>query len=61
MGMLGMSVNYCKVTGYLKPFGVPGLCEEAELIAQMFNKPQMFIKIPNIQFSTKAAFLQNHC
>ena len=38
-----------------------GLCEEAELEAQMFNLAQMFIRIPNVQFSTEPAFLQNHC
>jgi len=38
-----------------------GLCEEAELEAQMFNLPQMFIRIPNVQFSTEPAFLQNPC
>jgi len=32
-----------------------GLCEEAELEAQMF------IRIPNVQFSTEPAFLQNPC
>jgi hypothetical protein len=34
---------------------VLGLCEEAELEAQMF------IRTPNIQFSTEPAFLQNPC
>jgi hypothetical protein len=38
-----------------------GLCEEAELEAQMFNLAQMFIRIPNVQFSTEPAFLQNPC
>lgn len=28
------------------------LCEEAELEAQMFNLAQMFVRIPNVQFST---------
>jgi len=40
---------------------VLGLCEEAEIDAQMFNLAQMFIKIPNVQFSTEPAFLQNPC
>jgi len=40
---------------------VLGLCEEAELEAQMFNLAQMFIRIPNVQFSTEPAFLQNPC
>jgi len=38
-----------------------GLCEEADLEAQMFNLAQMFIRIPNVQFSTEPAFLQNPC
>jgi hypothetical protein len=33
-----------------------GLCEEAELEAQMFVLAQMFIRIPNVQFSTEPAF-----
>ena len=40
---------------------VLGLCEEAELEAQMFNLAQMFIRIPNVQFSTEPAFSQNPC
>jgi hypothetical protein len=40
---------------------VLGLCEEAELKAQMFVLAQMFIRIPNVQFSTEPAFLQNPC
>jgi hypothetical protein len=40
---------------------VLGLCEEAELEAQMFVSAQMFIRIPNVQFSTESAFLQNPC
>jgi len=42
-------------------YNVLGLCEEAELEAQMFNLAQMFIRIPNVQFSTEPAFLQNPC
>jgi len=38
-----------------------GLCEEAELEAQMLNVAQMFIRIPNVQFRTETAFLQNPC
>jgi len=38
-----------------------GLCEEAELEAQMFNLVQMFIKNPNVQFSTEPAILPNRC
>jgi len=30
-----------------------GLCEEAEFEAQMFGLAQMFIRIPNVQFSTE--------
>jgi hypothetical protein len=40
---------------------VLGLCEEADLEAQMFNLAQMFVTIPNAQFSTEPAFLQNPC
>jgi len=40
---------------------VLGLCEEAGLEAQMFNLAQMFIRIPNVQFTTEPAFLQNAC
>jgi hypothetical protein len=41
---------------------VLGLCEEAELEAQMFSLVQMFISIPHVQFSTEPAFfLQNPC
>ena len=40
---------------------VLGLCEEAELESQMFVLAQMFIRIPNVQFSTEPAFLQNPC
>jgi hypothetical protein len=38
-----------------------GLCEEADLEAQMFNLAQMFIRNPNVQFSTEPAFSQNPC
>jgi hypothetical protein len=38
-----------------------GLCEEADFEVQMFNLAQMFIRIPNVQFSTEPAFLQNPC
>jgi hypothetical protein len=34
---------------------VPGLGEVAELEAQMFSFAQMFIRIPNVQFSTESA------
>jgi len=40
---------------------VLGLCEEAELRAQMLNLLLLFIRIPNVQFSTEPAFLQNPC
>lgn len=40
---------------------VLGLCEEAELEAQMFNLLLLIIRIPNVQFSTEPAFLQNPC
>jgi hypothetical protein len=40
---------------------VLGLCEEADLEAQMFNLAQMLIRIPNVQYSTEPAFSQNPC
>jgi hypothetical protein len=45
----------------VQAFNVFGLCEEAELEAQMSVLAQMFIRIPNVQFSTEPAFLQNPC
>jgi len=36
-------------------------CEEADLEVQMFVLAQMFIRIPNVQFSTEPAFSQNPC
>ena len=42
-------------------YNVLGLCEEAELEAQMFGLVQKFIRIPNVQSSTEPAFLQNPC
>jgi|GEM_PF-2789508 len=57
--------NFCQFNGYCVVFtlayNVLGLCEEADLEAQMFNLAQMFIRIPNVQFSTEPAFLQNPC
>jgi hypothetical protein len=50
------AVRFSKLTA-----NVLGLCEEADLEAQMFNLAQMFIRIPNVQFSTEPAFLQNPC
>ena len=38
-----------------------GLGEGGESEAQMFNLAQMFIRIPNVQFSTKAPLLPNPC
>ena len=49
--------NFWKLLAY----NVLGLCEEAEIEAQMFVLAQMFIRIPNVQFSTEPAFLQNPC
>jgi hypothetical protein len=37
------------------------LGEVADLEAQMFNLAQMFIRIPNVQFSTEPAILPNPC
>jgi hypothetical protein len=38
-----------------------GLCEEADLEAQMFGLAQMLIRNPNVQFSTEPAILPNSC
>jgi hypothetical protein len=38
-----------------------GLCEEADLEVQMFVLAQLLIRIPNVQFRTEPAFLQNPC
>ena len=46
--------------GKIAPNGLR-LCEEAELKVQIFSLEQMFIRIPNVQFSTEPAFLQNRC
>lgn len=40
---------------------VLGLGEGGEIEVQMFNLAQMFIRIPNVQFSTKAPLLPNPC
>jgi hypothetical protein len=37
------------------------LGEVADLEAQMFNLVQMFIRNPNVQFSTEPAILPNCC
>ena len=37
------------------------LGEVADLEALTFNLAQMFIRIPNVQFSTKPAILPNCC
>ena len=51
----------CPLCFIALPANVLGLCEEADLEAQMFVLSQMFIRIPNVQFSTEPAFLQNPC
>ena len=38
-----------------------GLCEEAELEAQMFGLAQMFNRRTAVEFSTKPAILPNCC
>jgi hypothetical protein len=38
-----------------------GLCEEGDLIAQMFGLAQMFNRTPNVEFSTEPAFWQSPC
>jgi len=40
---------------------VLGLAEVGELEAQMFNLAQMFVRIPNIKFSTSAPILASPC
>jgi hypothetical protein len=40
---------------------VLGLCDGGELEVQMFSLVQMFIRIPNVEFSTEAPLLQNPC
>jgi hypothetical protein len=40
---------------------VLGLCDEAEFEAQMFGLAQIFIRIPNVQFSNEPAILPNCC
>jgi hypothetical protein len=47
--------------GYIIAINVLGLCEEADLKAQMFGLAQMFIRILNVLFSTDPAFSQNTC
>jgi len=42
-------------------YNVLGLCEVAELEAQMFNLPQMPNRNTNAQFSTSAPILPNPC
>jgi hypothetical protein len=37
------------------------LQEVGDFEAQMFSLAQMFIRMPNVQFSTEPAFLQNPC
>jgi len=38
-----------------------GLGVVAELESQIFGLAQMFIRIPNVQFSIEPAFLQSPC
>jgi hypothetical protein len=38
-----------------------GLAEVGDLVVQMFNLVQMYIRIPNVQFSTSAPILANPC
>jgi hypothetical protein len=57
-----MNLNFIMFTWFnILATNVLGLCEEADLEAQMFNLAQMFIRNPNVQFSTEPAFLQNPC
>src|SRR5690606_15378638 len=60
--MLRISFPFClSVCWFLLAANVSGLCEGAELEVQMFSFAQMFIGIPNVQFSNEPAFLQNPC
>jgi hypothetical protein len=54
-------VVVCSLCRHSLATNVWRLCEEAELEAQMFGLAQMFIRIPNVRFSTEPAFLQNPC
>ena len=53
------------IQSFLGPAGITAnglrLGEGGELEEQMFNLPQMFNRIPNVQLSTEPAFLQNPC
>ena len=42
-------------------YNVPALGEEADFEAQMFSLAQMFIRMPNVQFSTEPAIFANCC
>ena len=52
-------MNFVVSVVFIVAYNVLGLCEEADLEAQMFVLAQMFIRIPNVQFSTEAQLLQN--
>jgi hypothetical protein len=49
------------ILGGFKTHHVLGLCEGWDLEVQMFIFSTMFIRIPNVQFSTEAQLLQNPC
>jgi hypothetical protein len=51
-----LPLGFHKITANVWSLG-----EEADLEAQMFNLAQMFIRIPNVQFSTEPAILPNCC
>jgi hypothetical protein len=51
-----LPLGFHKITAKVWSLG-----EEADLEAQMFNLAQMFIRIPNVQFSTEPAILPNCC
>ncbi|MDZ7936557.1 MAG: hypothetical protein U5M51_16670 [Emticicia sp.] len=55
-----LNVASCTVARSITP-NVLGLCEEADLEAQMFNLAQMYLESTNVQFSTEPAFSQNPC
>jgi hypothetical protein len=57
-----MKISFIVIVGRPKiAYNGLGLCEEAEIEVQMFVLAQMFIRNPNVQFSTEPAFLQNPC
>jgi hypothetical protein len=55
-GQYRLNQAFSNVVSLIIEYNVLGLCEEADLEAQMFVLAQMFIRIPKVQFSTEPAF-----